>query len=63
MTNKKGFRGVSIKKELVDNVEHFIEAHPEAGYKSVSDLVQEAVRMRIQEVKKIYLSPSEETVQ
>ncbi len=50
----KDFRGISIKKDLIDSVEQFIKDHPEAGYKSVADLVQEAVRVRIQEIKKIY---------
>ncbi len=50
----KDFRGVSLKKELIDSIEKFIRDHPEAGYKSASDMVQEAVRLRFQEIKKIY---------
>jgi len=52
--SQKTFRGVSLKKELVDDIERFLKEHPECGYKSVADLVQEAVRMRVQELKKIY---------
>ena len=48
-----GFRGTSLKSGLVADIERFIADHPEAGYKSVSDFVQEAVRVRMQEVKKL----------
>lgn len=58
MSPKKetGFRGTSIKKELVDDIEKFIKEHPEAGYKTVADFVQEATRLRIQELKRNYSS-------
>lgn len=47
-----GFRGISIKKELIDDVENTVNKHPELGYKNIADFVQEATRIRIQEVKK-----------
>lgn len=50
----EGFRGVSIKKELIDAVEMFIKQNPDLGYKSVADLVTDAIRHRIEELKKIY---------
>ncbi len=60
MTPKQdeGFRGVSLMKELLDAVEYFIEKYPAAGYKSKAEFVQDAVRRRIEEVKKIYASSS-----
>lgn len=54
MSKTERFRGVSLKRELVNAVEQFIENHPNAGYKSISDFIHEAVRSRIQEVKKLY---------
>lgn len=55
---EKGVRGISFKKELIDDIEKFINTHPESGYKSVTNLVDEAVRLRIQELKKNYASTS-----
>ena len=51
-----GFRGTSLKEGLVQDIENFIKDHPNAGYKSVADFVQEATRLRIQELKKTYAS-------
>jgi len=51
-----GFRGTSLKADFYADIEQFIKLHPEAGYKSVSDLVQESTRLRLQELKKTYAS-------
>ena len=56
---EKGFRGISFKKELIDDIEKFLDLHPELGYKNVTDLVDEAVRLRVQELKKAYVSTSQ----
>lgn len=56
-----GFRGTSLRADLVTDIEKFLEEHPEAGYKSISDFVQEAVRLRVQEIRKTYPSPSPKT--
>lgn len=49
---EKDFRGVSLKRELVNEVERFITEHPE--YKGIADFVHEAVRVRMEEVRKSY---------
>ena len=51
---KWNYRGVNIKKELLDDVDKWIDDHPEAGYKSTADMVSEAVRVRIQELREKY---------
>lgn len=51
-----GFRGVSLKKELIDAIEKFLNESPDAGYKNVAEFVSDATRRRIEEVKKIYVS-------
>jgi len=48
-----GFRGTSLKADLMTSIERFITDNPDAGYKSVSDFVQEAVRIRMQEIRKL----------
>jgi hypothetical protein len=47
------YRGVNIKKDLLDDVDKWIDKHPEAGYASTADMVSEAIRIRIQELGKI----------
>jgi len=49
---EQDFRGVSLKRELVDQVEEFIEQNPQ--YKSTADFVHEAVRIRMEEIRKSY---------
>jgi Predicted transcriptional regulators containing the CopG/Arc/MetJ DNA-binding domain and a metal-binding domain len=53
---KTNYRGVNLKKELLDAIDDFIKKHPEAGYVSTADVVSEAVRLRIQELKEKYPS-------
>lgn len=47
------FRGVSLKRELVEQVENFVQEHPE--YKSIADFVHESVRVRMEEVRKSHI--------
>lgn len=49
-----GFRGISLKTELVNEIEEFIKGK---SYKSVSDFVHEATRWRMEEIKKINALP------
>jgi len=46
------FRGVSLKRELVEEVENFVHNYPQ--YKSIADFVHEAVRIRMEEVRRSY---------
>lgn len=48
------YRGVNIKKDLLDDVDKWIEKHPEAGYANTADMVSEAIRIRIQELREKY---------
>jgi Arc/MetJ-type ribon-helix-helix transcriptional regulator len=45
-----GFRGVSLKNGLVDEVEKFVKEHHE--YKNTADFIHEAVRVRIEELRR-----------
>jgi len=51
----KDFRGVSLKRELVEQVEEFIKENPQ--YKNIADFVHEAVRVRMEDIKKITPTP------
>jgi len=46
------FRGISLRKDLIDEVETFIEAF--GRYKSVTDFITEATRLRLEELQKQY---------
>ncbi len=46
-----GFRGVSLKNGLVDEVEKFVKEHHE--YKNTADFIHEAVRVRIEELRSV----------
>ena len=46
------FRGISLRKDLVDEIEKFIESF--GRYKSVTDFVTEATRLRLEELQKQY---------
>ena len=53
-TEKKRFRGISLKRELVDDVQNFINEHPTIGYKNVAEFVSDAVRRRKEDLIKTY---------
>ncbi|MDR2720257.1 MAG: hypothetical protein LBC03_05600 [Nitrososphaerota archaeon] len=48
-TEEKRFRGVSIKKELIDQVEEFITDNPE--YKGVADFIHESIRVHMHTIR------------
>ena len=48
------FRGVSLKRELVDQVAEFVKYNRQ--YKSIADFVHEAVRIRMEEIRKSYIT-------
>jgi hypothetical protein len=52
---EKGFRGVSLKSELLSEVERFITEHPE--YRGAAEFVSEAIRLRMEELRKIPQPP------
>ena len=51
---KNGFRGISLKTEIINDIEKFIKEHPERGYKSKADFITDAVRCRIDELRRHY---------
>ncbi|MGD0072305.1 MAG: hypothetical protein ABSB71_12185 [Candidatus Bathyarchaeia archaeon] len=45
----EGFRGVSLKSELVEELEKFIQEHP--SYRSIAEFVSEAIRLRMENLR------------
>jgi Arc/MetJ-type ribon-helix-helix transcriptional regulator len=46
------FRGISLRKDLIDEVEKFIDSF--GRYKSVTDFITEATRLRLEDLQKQY---------
>jgi len=46
----KGFRGVSIPKDLLDEVERLIKENPHYGYRTIADFIVDAIRWKIQQM-------------
>ena len=44
------YRSVSLRAEFIDQIEEYIKENPE--YSTVTDFVNEAARLRLQELKK-----------
>lgn len=50
---RKNYRSVKIPEELVVEIENIIKTRGELSYKSKSEFVKDAVRRRLEEIKKI----------
>lgn len=46
----EGFRGISLKTELVDELDQFVIEYPR--YRSVPEFVAESVRIRMEQIRK-----------
>lgn len=46
---REGFKGVSLKTSLYNEVENYVE--DSIGYKSVAEFVSEAIRLRLEQLK------------
>lgn len=51
--NEQDFRGVSLKRELVDEVEEYVQKS--TRYKSIADFIHEAIRLKMQDLEKCSL--------
>lgn len=49
VTKPRKYRKISISEEIVEKVEKIIE-EGNLGYRSISDFMHEAVRLRLQEI-------------
>jgi len=48
----KGYRGVNLPEEMVEEIERLIKRRKDLGYQSIAEFVKEAVRKRLEEIKK-----------
>jgi metal-responsive CopG/Arc/MetJ family transcriptional regulator len=49
-SEKDGFKGISLKTSLVNEVEALIKTN--SGYRSVAEFVSEAIRLRLEALRK-----------
>jgi metal-responsive CopG/Arc/MetJ family transcriptional regulator len=45
---REGYVGVNLPKDIMDQVDDFIKKHPEFGFKSRSEFLKEAIRLRLE---------------
>ena len=45
------YRNIKIKSGLANDIEKWIQEHPEYGYSSIADVATEAIRLRIMDLK------------
>jgi len=48
---KDRYKGVSLPKEMVEEIERIIKDNPELGYTSIADFVKDAVRDKLIKLK------------
>lgn len=48
---KGEYKGVSLPKEMIDEISRIIREHPELGYSSIADFVKDAVREKMLKLK------------
>jgi len=46
------YKNVSLPKEMVETAQKLIEGNPSLGYKTIAELVKDAVRRRLEEFEK-----------
>jgi hypothetical protein len=51
------YSGVSLKKEVADTVNKFINDHPTIGYRSTAQFIEDAVRQHLTQLKLRYPDP------
>lgn len=51
MLKKPEFKSFSIKEEFACSIEDFIRAHPEFGYRSIAQFLEDSSRRRLEELK------------
>jgi len=44
------YRNISIKKELADIIEQFIESNPDFGFRSIAQFLEDAARERLEQI-------------
>ncbi len=51
MSKKPEFKSISIKEEFAESIEKFVKEHPELGYRSIAQFLEDASRRRLEELK------------
>ncbi|MDH5482623.1 MAG: ribbon-helix-helix domain-containing protein [Candidatus Bathyarchaeota archaeon] len=56
MQGKSDFKSISLKTELVEEIEEFIKNNKR--YRSIAEFVSEAARLRLEELQRIKEAPN-----
>ena len=49
---RKGYRGISLPETMIEEIEKLLKQRPDLGYQSVAEFIKDAIRRRIEELKK-----------
>jgi len=56
------YRSISVKTELADLIEEFVNANRQYGYRSISQFMEDAARRRLEELKEFEPYPRMEQI-
>ena len=56
---KGEYKGVSLPKEMIEEINRIIREHPELGYSSIADFVKDAVREKMLKLKQALVDVKE----
>lgn len=51
MSKEPEYKKISIKEEFAQTIEDFIRAHPELGYRSIAQFLEDSSRRRLEQLK------------
>ena len=51
-SNRGNYTGISMPKELIDDVKRVIEENPQSQYRSIAEFTKSAIREKIQQIGK-----------
>jgi hypothetical protein len=52
VSKKLEFKSISIKEEFAESIEAFVKEHPEFGYRSIAQFLEDASRRRLEDLKR-----------
>ena len=49
--SERAYKNISVKNELAELIEEFVKNHPQFGYRSISQFMEDAARKRLEELR------------
>ena len=55
--NERQYKNISVKTELAETIENFVEENPSYGYRSIAQFMEDAARKRLEELNALGTLP------